>query len=52
MTILLFPENFFRVIGFSLLQNLTFDLIYKFSSKNEIKEDHSKLSKVINLNLD
>ena len=50
----LFSHKYFivRVKGvFVFQQNLTFDHLYLDSSKNEIKEDHSKCSKVDNLNL-
>ena len=49
MTVILFTETFYKVRGVFFQQNSTFDHL---SSKNEIKEDHSKCRlKVDNLNL-
>ena len=45
MTVRHFTETFYRVKGRLFQQNLT------LPSKNEIKEDHSKRSKVDNFNL-
>ena len=50
MTVPLFTEKFYRVKYRLFQQNLTFDHLY-LNSKNEIKEDHSKHSKVDNFNL-
>ena len=49
MTVPIFPENFYKVKGHLFRQNLTFDHLYFL--KNEIKEDHSRRSKVDNFNL-
>ena len=48
MTVPLVTEKFYRVKGRLFQQNLTFDHLF---SKSEIKENHSKRSKVDNFNL-
>ena len=49
MTVPFFTEKFYTVRGRHFQQNLTFDRLYIL--KNEIKEGHSKRSKVDQFNL-